>query len=94
MAYYVLGKYSNWIKSEDDFLHHTEMESVLSVSAKHSTFAQHEKSCTGALGVVANKRMMKKLRNDRESMIDLSKATKSYMVPRTNKEAFFMSSVG
>ena len=92
LEHYFLGNYGDWIKKKH-FLPLAYMESASNISSQCAAFVQHEKLCTGVLKVTVKKRMMSKLRDERVSVIDLHKVAKSHTSPRTNKDAFFMSSV-
>ena len=70
------------------------IEAALSASAQFSTFSKHEKSHAGSLGVTAKQHMLIKSHNERASIIDLNKLTKSYALPIINKKAFFVAPVG
>ena len=78
----------------DDLLKLSEIESVLCISAQNSKISKCDKLCTGELGVAAKQRMTIKLRCERKSLNDLSRATKSNKTQRMSKQSSFITSMG
>lgn len=94
LMYYFINKEGDYVKTSQDFKEIADLEGVLQISAHYSTFSQFEKLYTGALGVVAKKRMMENFQKDKLDVIDLDKVTKSPDVQRKTVKDSDLSRVG